>query len=85
MHYDGALTMFRAANPDVLTLIAQPSLGWQRSSRSDIHGHWYDKVAGVQDVVAMARHVRQHWRSFRSEGSKWRRCGQIRRLNAVFK
>jgi glycosyl transferase, family 25 len=68
MHYDGALTMFRAANPDVLTLIAQPSLGWQRSSRSDIHGHWYDKVAGVQDVVAMARHVRQHWRSFRSEG-----------------
>jgi hypothetical protein len=67
MHYDGALTMFRAANPDILTLIAQPSLGWQRSSRSDIHGHWYDRVAGVQDVAAMARHARQHWRGFRSK------------------
>jgi glycosyl transferase family 25 len=64
MHYDGALTMFRAANPDILTLIAQPNLGWQRSSRSDIHGRWYDKVAGVQHAAAMARHVRQRWRSF---------------------
>ena len=60
--------MFRAANPDILTLIAQPSLGWQRSSRSDIHGQWFDKVAGVQNVAAMARHFRQHWRSFRSKG-----------------
>ena len=67
MHYDGALTMFRAANPDILTLITQPSLGWQRSSRSDIHGHWYDKVAGVQNVAATARHVRQHLRSFRGK------------------
>lgn len=68
MHYDGALTMFRAANPDILTLVAQPSLGWQRSSRSDIHGHWYDKIAGVQSVAATARHVRQHWRSFTGKG-----------------
>jgi hypothetical protein len=68
MHYDGALTMFRAANPDILTLIAQPSLGWQRSSRSDIHGHWYDKVAGVQHVAATARHVRQRWRSIINKG-----------------
>jgi glycosyl transferase family 25 len=68
MHYDGALTMFREANPDILTLIAQPSLGWQRSSRSDIHGRWYDKVAGVQTVAAIGRNAREHWRGFRSKG-----------------
>jgi glycosyl transferase, family 25 len=66
MHYDGALSTFRAANPDILTLIAQPSLGLQRSSRSDIHGHWYDKVAGAQEAAAMARRVRQYWRSYRN-------------------
>jgi hypothetical protein len=55
MHYDGALSMFRQAHPDINTLIAQPSLGWQRSSRSDIHGRWYDKVWGLRNVADMAR------------------------------
>ncbi|MBD2020540.1 glycosyltransferase family 25 protein, partial [Leptolyngbya sp. FACHB-36] len=32
MHLDGAFTTFRQQNPDVLTLIAAPNLGWQRSS-----------------------------------------------------
>jgi glycosyl transferase family 25 len=59
MHYDGALTMFREAHPDINTLIAQPSLGWQRSSRSDIHGHWYDKVWGLRNAADMARSLRR--------------------------
>jgi hypothetical protein len=36
MHLDGAYSTFRAQNPDVVTLIASPNLGWQRSSRTDI-------------------------------------------------
>jgi len=39
-YYDGALTMFRAQNPDVVTLIASPSLAIQRSSRSDVTPRW---------------------------------------------
>jgi glycosyl transferase family 25 len=69
MHYDGALTMFRAANPDILTLISQPNLGWQRSSRSDIHGHWYDKVAGLRKAAAMARSVRQDFSTREDAGT----------------
>jgi hypothetical protein len=62
MHYDGALTMFRLANPDINTLITQPSLGSQRSSRSDIHGHWYDKVWGLRNVADVARsRMRRHY------------------------
>ncbi|HXB61515.1 MAG TPA: hypothetical protein VNU94_01525, partial [Acidobacteriaceae bacterium] len=37
MEYDGALNMFRLWHPDTITLVAQPSLGGQRSSQSDIH------------------------------------------------
>jgi glycosyl transferase, family 25 len=36
MHYDGALTTFRAQNADVVTLYSTPNLVGQRSSRSDI-------------------------------------------------
>ena len=50
-HYDGALTMFRQQNKDVVTLIAEPSLAGQRSSRSDIHSRWFDKVAGLRTVA----------------------------------
>jgi hypothetical protein len=44
MHYDGALSMFRERD-QVETLFATPNLGWQRSSRSDIHPHrWFDRL-----------------------------------------
>jgi hypothetical protein len=69
MHYDGALTMFRLAHPEILTLIAHPNLGWQRSSRSDIHGHWYDKLAGIRDGADFARRIRQTFRSLRANAS----------------
>ncbi len=56
MHVDGAYCTFRSQNPDVITLIAEPNLGWQRSSRSDIHaGAWYDRVTGVRTLVNLAR------------------------------
>jgi len=37
MYYDGALTTFRMQNRDINTFIIVPSLGYQRSSRSDLH------------------------------------------------
>lgn len=53
---DWAYSYFRAQNPDVLTLIAAPNLGWQRSSRSDLHGTaWFDTTPVVRDLAGVAR------------------------------
>lgn len=59
MHFDGALTMFRAANPDVATLVAQPSLGGQRSSRSDISFRGIEQVPGIKQAMGWARSLRR--------------------------
>lgn len=59
MHLDGALTMFRQANPDVVTLIAQPNLGWQRSSRSDLHSSWFQSAPVFGEVYDVARYIRR--------------------------
>lgn len=60
MHFDGALSMFRRSNPDILTLIAQPAMGWQRSSRSDIHAQWFDRLPGLRQAASVARSVRRY-------------------------
>ena len=45
MHVDGAYSLFRMQHPEAQTLIATPSLGGQRSSRSDIFPNkWYDRI-----------------------------------------
>ena len=59
-HYDGALCMFRAQNPDVNTLIAVPNLGFQRSSRSDISSAWYDKLPVVGSLINTGRRLRRY-------------------------
>lgn len=44
MHVDGAYSWFRAANPQYRTLLCDPPLAFQRSSRTDIHNNsWYDR------------------------------------------
>ncbi len=58
MHLDGALTMFRQCNPDILTLIAEPNLGWQRPSRSDIHSTWMQSAPVFREAYNLARFVR---------------------------
>jgi glycosyl transferase, family 25 len=63
MHLDGALTMFRQANPDVLTLIAHPNLGKQRPSRSNINCRWYERLPVIQQAADMARVVREYLRA----------------------
>ena len=55
MHYDGALTMFRAANPDIITLVADPSLGSQRSSRSDISFRNIERIPILRQAMSGAR------------------------------
>jgi glycosyl transferase family 25 len=55
MQIDGAYSTFRAQNPDIITLIASPNLGWQRSSRSDITPNWFDRIPGLRQLVGAAR------------------------------
>jgi hypothetical protein len=60
MHVDGAYSMFRQVNPDVKTLVALPSLGRQRSSRSDIYpNRWYDKWSGARELVGQVRKAKE--------------------------
>ena len=64
MHVDGAYSMFRARNPDVVTLIATTSLGGQRSSRSDItDNRWFDRQPGVRLLAGLARKGKNLWRA----------------------
>ncbi|MBS1800798.1 MAG: glycosyltransferase family 25 protein [Acidobacteria bacterium] len=58
-HVDGAYSMFRAQNPDIATLLASPSLGWQRSSRSDISASRYESIPVVRELLGMARRVKR--------------------------
>lgn len=59
MHYDGALNMFRQFNPDVQSYLAEPNLGKQRSSRSDITAQWYDALPVMRQAVGAYRVVRK--------------------------
>ena len=59
MHVDGALTMFRQANPDIVTLIAKPNLGWQRSSRSDLHSNWFQSAPVFSQMYDAGRFLRK--------------------------
>lgn len=62
MHVDGALTMFRRRNLDVRTLLAQPNLGWQRASSSDITTNWVDQNPLLRHVARAARVVKRRLR-----------------------
>jgi hypothetical protein len=55
MHLDGAYSTFRHQNPDVVTLIASPNLGWQRSSPSNISPRWFDRVPGLRQLAGAAK------------------------------
>jgi glycosyl transferase, family 25 len=56
MHVDGAYSFFRMNNPHVVTLLSSPSLGGQRSSRSDIYPNkWYDRIAFTRQLATFAR------------------------------
>jgi len=60
MHVDGAYSTFRQQNPEVITLIATPVLGFQRPSLSDIYEerHWFDRLPVLSQLVSVARAVK---------------------------
>lgn len=65
MHVDGALTLLRRQQPDLVTWMASQTLARQRSSRSDIIGpSWIDRWPGA----AWARALRNSWRRLASSG-----------------
>lgn len=60
MHIDGAYSTFRNQNPDIVTLIASPNLGWQQSSRSDIASNaWFDRLPVFTEMASLARMGKQ--------------------------
>lgn len=57
---DGAYVWFRRDNPQVRTLFAEPPLGNQRPSRSDIEpGHFYNRLPVLKNMVQLVRQVRR--------------------------
>jgi glycosyl transferase family 25 len=59
MHVDGAYGWFRYLNPSRITLVSVPRLGYQRSSRTDIHAlRWYDQVPGSRQAIGLLRRLR---------------------------
>ena len=68
MHVDGAYSLFRAQHPEMLTLIATPSMGGQRSSRSDIYPNkWYDRIPVLMRIAGALRTLKNlHKRTFKS-------------------
>lgn len=60
MHLDGAINHFRSDRPDLTTLGILPTLGTQRSSRTDIHPlRWFDSTPLVRDFVQMLRKLKR--------------------------
>jgi hypothetical protein len=59
MHYDGALNMFRQFHPDVPSFLAEPNLGKQRLSRSNINAPWYEELPVLREAADAYRVVRR--------------------------
>lgn len=59
MHVDGAYSLFRRHQPGIVTLMSTPSLGGQRSSRSDIYPNkWYDRFPPTRYLAGFARGIK---------------------------
>ena len=62
MHYDGALSWFRKDHPHHITLAAEPPIGVQRSSRTDIHAlRWFDRWPIARSLASFFRRARAKW------------------------
>jgi hypothetical protein len=59
MHVDGAYSTLRKQNPSLLTYAYFPSLGYQRSSRTDIGNlKWFDRIGMLRPIVNFARKLK---------------------------
>jgi glycosyl transferase family 25 len=63
MHVDGAYSTLRRQNPDLRTFIFSPSLGTQRSSRSDIADlRSFDRISFLEPLMIALRRIKQRTR-----------------------
>ncbi len=58
MHVDGAYWFYRDRHPEVVTLLAAPSLVVVKSSRSDVGPKWFDGLPGLRQAASAARRVK---------------------------
>ncbi len=59
MYPDAAINFYRFKYPGSITLVTQPNLGTQRSSRSDVTPKWHDRVPGLKSLAGIARKVKR--------------------------
>jgi glycosyl transferase, family 25 len=63
MHVDGAYSTFRAQNPDIVTLIAQPCLAVQCSSPSDVaEAKWFAQISVLKPLADLGRALQTYAR-----------------------
>jgi GR25 family glycosyltransferase involved in LPS biosynthesis len=64
MYIDGAYTLFRQMNPDVICLLSSPRLSIQKGSVSSLNNpHWYAGNKCVEAAATVARALRDEaWR-----------------------
>jgi glycosyl transferase, family 25 len=55
---DGCLNVFKWEYPNTVRLIAVPSFGSQRPSRSDVSTRWFDQVPILKHFVGLVRSLR---------------------------
>jgi glycosyl transferase, family 25 len=68
MHYDAAISTFRQKNPDINTYIFYPSLGFQRSSRTDLHSlKIWDRIQIIEPLIARMRKIKNKYRRLREK------------------
>lgn len=58
MPVDGAFNVFRRINPDIQSFIAEPKLGWQRPSRSDITPRPFDSFKPLRPFIGFLRDLK---------------------------
>ncbi len=64
MHVDGAYSWYRKSHPEVVTVLATPSLGYQRSSQTDIHAlGWKDRMPIIKQLVGWVRKIKNAHRA----------------------
>jgi glycosyl transferase family 25 len=59
MHVDGAYSTLRAQNAALKTFACYPTLGYQRSSRSDIYEQRLDGIKVLRPFVSAARRIKR--------------------------
>jgi len=53
--FDGALSLFRKRNPELVTLALNPSAAYQRKSASDHSSRVFDRIPGIRALVGAGR------------------------------